>query len=129
MGAWSQHSTRKKGLKSPFIAQACWCYFQHTGWDALLCLLHTRSLTLCTLDGDVQTIPLPDEYSTLSPLPHGILLSVRVWSAFFCSSELVIKSALGKLVLLCCVVLNRLIVTDLSRVCHCRASPAHPRAC
>ena len=61
------------------VLRAAWCYFQNTGPDAILCLLHDGALSCYTQDGDCHAIPLPGHFTGLWPLPQGVLLTVRCW--------------------------------------------------
>jgi hypothetical protein len=71
-GCW----TRKLFTTDKAITQAAWCYFQSTGPDAIISVLHPDSLTFYTQDGDWQTAPLPAHFGALWPLPQGLLLAV-----------------------------------------------------
>jgi hypothetical protein len=42
-----------------------------------LCILMRGCMTLHSLSGSKQVVPLPQEYSDVHPLPQGILLTVR----------------------------------------------------
>jgi hypothetical protein len=67
---------RKQLTTQAPVLQAAWCYFQNTGSDAILCLLHPSLLSLYTVDGDYHTVPLPGHFTALWPLPQGVLLTV-----------------------------------------------------
>lgn len=75
---WRAAGTVRKQFtsRSP-ILQVQWCRFENTGLDTILCMLHGMSLSVHTQDGDMHSIPLPDEYSAMWPLPRGLLLTVR----------------------------------------------------
>lgn len=74
---WTAGGVLRKQLSTTApILKAAWCFFQNTGPDAILCLLHPGVLSVFTQDGDSHTIPLPGHFSGLWPLPQGVLLTV-----------------------------------------------------
>ena len=76
---WSSGGVlRKQFTTSAPIIKAAWCYFQNTGPDAILCLLHAGALSVYTQDGDSHIIPLPGTFTAMWPLPQGLLLTVRL---------------------------------------------------
>ena len=79
---WTSGGVLRKQLAvaAPVI-KAAWCFFQNTGPDAILCLLHPASLSVFTQDGDSHVIPLPASFTGLWPLPQGVLLTVSAAGA------------------------------------------------
>lgn len=74
---WTAGGVLRKQLSAAApVLTAAWCYFQNTGPDAILCLLHPAALSVYTQDGDSHIIPLPGNFTSLWPLPQGVLLTV-----------------------------------------------------
>ena len=73
---------RKRLTTAAPVLNAAWCFFQNTGPDAILCLLHPGALSVYTQDGDSHIVPLPGHFSRLWPLPQGVLLTVSCLSAY-----------------------------------------------
>jgi hypothetical protein len=67
---------RKQLTTDAPVLKAAWCYFQNTGPDPILCLLHAGVLTVYTQDGDQHAVPLPGDFTELWALPQGVLLTV-----------------------------------------------------
>ena len=77
--AWTAGGVLRKQLTAAApITAAAWCYFQNTGPDPILCLLHSEgaALSCYTQDGDSHVIPLTGSFTGLWPLPQGVLLTV-----------------------------------------------------
>ena len=72
----------RKQLAAPApVLAAAWAFFQNTGPDAILCLLHSGALSVYTQDGDSHLVPLPGAFTAVWPLPQGVLLTVRAKQA------------------------------------------------
>ncbi len=76
--AWAAGGVLRKQLGGTGpVLRAAWCFFQNTGPEPVLCLLHHGALSVHTHGGDVHHIPLPGAFTALWPLPQGVLLTVR----------------------------------------------------
>jgi len=76
---WTAGGVVRKQLTAQApVMRAAWCFFQNTGPEPILCLLHPGgALSVFTHDGDSHVIPLPGSFTGLWPLPQGVLLTVR----------------------------------------------------
>lgn len=76
--AWAAGGVLRKqlGAAGP-VLRAAWCFFQNTGPEPILCLLHHGALSVHTQEGDSHLVPLPGTFTGLWPLPQGVLLTVR----------------------------------------------------
>lgn len=70
----------KLTAKEP-ILQATWSYFENTGTDAIICLLHGTKLSVHTCDGDSHSVPLPGSAVRAWPLPQGLLVELTSGTA------------------------------------------------
>ncbi|XP_050232594.1 anaphase-promoting complex subunit 1-like [Mercurialis annua] len=71
---WSIGSRVFKRFTSPTpVKMACWCRLGDTS-EALLCVLQIDSLTVCSISGELVSIPLPCTITSMWPLPFGLLL-------------------------------------------------------
>ncbi|XP_050212163.1 anaphase-promoting complex subunit 1 isoform X2 [Mercurialis annua] len=71
---WSIGSRVFKRFTSPLpVKMACWCRLGETS-EALLCVLQIDSLTVCSISGELVSIPLPRTITSMWPLPFGLLL-------------------------------------------------------
>ncbi|XP_048325794.2 anaphase-promoting complex subunit 1 isoform X1 [Ziziphus jujuba] len=70
---WSTGSRvfKRFTLPSPVI-KACWCHLGDMT-EALLCILQVASLTLYSTSGEVTSVPLSPNITSIWPLPFGIL--------------------------------------------------------
>ena len=55
-----------------------WATFAGMDGDRALCMLQHATLTTYSLRGELHTVPLPPHISSMHPLPHGLMLSVRL---------------------------------------------------
>ncbi|KAL4443950.1 hypothetical protein ABPG75_011687 [Micractinium tetrahymenae] len=74
--AWAAGGVLRKQLGAAgAVLRAAWCFFQNTGPEPILCLLHHGALSVHTQGGDWHAIPLPGAFTALWPLPQGVLLT------------------------------------------------------
>lgn len=62
------------------LAQVAWTNFSGMEGADVLCMLQQATLTTYSLRGELQTVPLPANITTMHPLPLGLILSVRLRS-------------------------------------------------
>lgn len=58
--------------------QVAWATFAGMDGGKVLCMLQHATLTTYSLKGELHTVPLPPHISSMHPLPHGLILSVRL---------------------------------------------------
>ncbi len=58
--------------------QVAWATFAGMDGDRALCMLQHATLTTYSLKGELHTVSLPPHISSMHPLPHGLILSVRL---------------------------------------------------
>lgn len=60
----------------PRVLQVAWAKFADNGASSTLCMLQQSLLTTYTLNGQLQTVPVPASVTSLHPIPQGLLLNV-----------------------------------------------------
>ncbi|KAK9901384.1 hypothetical protein WJX75_009652 [Coccomyxa subellipsoidea] len=57
------------------VLQVAWAKFADNGASSTLCMLQQSQLTTYTLNGHLQTVPVPASVTSLHPVPQGLLLN------------------------------------------------------
>ena len=64
---------------SDFPLQVAVCRFSEQVQQQI-CILQPKLLTVCSINGEAASVPLPSLFTDIFPLDYGLLLTVRLTS-------------------------------------------------